>query len=113
MNERSKKKCRCCHKSKSLDLFHRLEGTAAIHPFCRPCLDVAARRRSALRGVRRTNTTRACAQCDQERATTATAVRAMPLTWRNVTAACKANGDVLEKFSRWWLDRDLNPEPID
>ena len=66
MNERSKKKCRCCHKTKPLDLFHRLEGTAAIHPFCRPCLGAAARRRSALRGSRRTETTRACAQCDQE-----------------------------------------------
>ena len=66
MNVRSKKKCRCCQKTKPLDLFHRLEGTAAIHPFCRPCLGAAARRRSALRGSRRTETTRACAQCDQE-----------------------------------------------
>jgi hypothetical protein len=34
-------------------------------------------------------------------------------TWPNVTAACRADGDVAEKVSRWWLDGDLNPEPID
>jgi len=48
MNEHSKKKCRCCQKTKTLDMFHRLEGTAAIHPFCRPCLGATSRRRAAL-----------------------------------------------------------------
>lgn len=66
MTTLSKKKCRCCHKTKPLESFHRLEGTAAIHPFCRPCLDVAARRRSASRAARRTESTRACAQCGQD-----------------------------------------------
>ena len=37
----------------------------------------------------------------------------MLLTWPNATVASKAKGGVLEKVSRWWLDRDLNPEPID
>jgi len=48
-----------------LDLFHRLEGTAAIHPFCRPCLGAAAKRRSELRSARRTDSTRHCAHCQQ------------------------------------------------
>jgi hypothetical protein len=65
MNERTKKKCRCCHKTKPLELFHRLEGTAAIHPFCRPCLGAAAKRRSELRSARRTDSTRHCAHCQQ------------------------------------------------
>ena len=66
MKNITKKKCRCCHKTKSVDAFHRLLGTAAIHPFCRPCLEVTARRRLAGRGERKTTNTRACAQCGQD-----------------------------------------------
>ena len=66
MNERSKKKCRCCQKTLPMGQFHRLEGTAAVHPFCRPCLVTAARRRSARRAEQRTQKTRCCAQCGQD-----------------------------------------------
>jgi hypothetical protein len=46
-------------------MFHRLVGTAAIHPFCRPCLGAAARRRSAARTGRQAADSRECAQCAQ------------------------------------------------
>ena len=66
MQATPKKKCRCCQKTKPIDGFHRLVGTAAIHPFCRPCLSAAARRRSSQRGNARSATSRTCAQCAQD-----------------------------------------------
>jgi hypothetical protein len=65
MKDSRKKKCRCCRKDRPLAQFHRLEGTAAIHPFCQPCLAQKVRRRLAGRTARRADASRACAQCDQ------------------------------------------------
>ncbi len=66
MNAPSKKKCRCCQRTRPLDQFHRLTGFLAVHPFCRPCLTAAVRRRGANRGARRALKTRCCAQCGQD-----------------------------------------------
>ena len=66
MKDSTKKKCRCCQKAKPLEQFHRLAGTAAIHPFCRPCLSATVRRRTASRGNRQATNTRGCAQCGQD-----------------------------------------------
>lgn len=61
-----RKKCRCCRKTRQLDQFHKLEGVAAVHPFCRPCLEAAVRRRVSARTSPRNPTTRGCAQCGQD-----------------------------------------------
>ncbi len=66
MKDSSKKKCRCCQKERPLALFHRLAGTTAIHPFCRPCLASTVRQRTADRSSRRVQTKRDCAQCGQQ-----------------------------------------------
>jgi hypothetical protein len=66
MNLPAKKKCRCCRKTRPLDQFHRLQGVAAVHPFCRPCLTESVRQRIARRGARHAASTRCCAQCGQD-----------------------------------------------
>ena len=60
-----KKKCRRCGHMKQLGKFSRIADVAQTHPFCRPCLDVMARR-SFQRASRKEASTRTCAQCSQD-----------------------------------------------
>ena len=61
-----KKTCRLCHKAKPLELFHRLHGSAALHPFCNSCLGSTVQQRFKERAVKRRVNKKECAQCAQE-----------------------------------------------